>query len=342
MLSVMTQVQPPLFPASGSLPCARALVADILVGGYGLSPVATCRFHHFGLNDTFVVESDSKKFVLRIYRARWRSATDIHYELEALDHLATNGVLVSTAIPRLDRQWITTIAAPEGDRSAVLFTFAPGRELKDDPTDSADFGRSCAQLHAAADDFSSRHERFALDLGHLLDQPLAQIQPHVAHRAKDWDFLRALADRLRQRVAAVDLAALDRGFCHGDFHGGNVHREGDRLTHFDFDCCGYGCRAYDIAVYRWASRLAGKESELQLWPAYLAGYRAVRQLAEADLSMVDLFVPIRHIWLMGMHLHGGPRWGFGWLGEKYLDRHMKLLREMGTQYLDNMPLFATA
>jgi hypothetical protein len=29
-----------------------------------------------------------------------------------------------------------------------------------------------------------------------------------------------------------------------------------------------------------------------------------------------------------MHLHGGPRWGFGSLGEKYFDKHVKNLREM--------------
>jgi len=56
------------FPVTSSLPCARALVADILTPAYGLSPATTCRFHNYGLNDTFMVESDSAKLVLRIYR----------------------------------------------------------------------------------------------------------------------------------------------------------------------------------------------------------------------------------------------------------------------------------
>ena len=339
--SSLAHVQPSHFPVTSSLPSAAALVAEILVRAYGLAPATICRFHSFGLNDTFIVESDSTKYALRIYPQGWRSAEDIGYELDALDHLAAAGVCVATAVPRRDGNRVTTLATPEGDRFLVLFTFAPGQELDGNGSDSADFGRSCAQIHTASDDFMSPHKRFALDTAHLLDQPLAQIRPRLEHRAKDWAFVQALADRLRQRMDALPQSSLNFGFCHGDFHGGNVHREGGRLTHFDFDSCGQGCRAYDIAVYRWALRSESRAAESKCWPAYLAGYREVRKLSEADLAAVDLSVPIREIWLMGGHQHGGPRWGFYWLGEKYFDRHIKLLREMEAQYVDAAPLFAT-
>jgi len=258
----------------------------------------------------------------------WRSAADINYELEALDHLAAKGESVSTAVRRLDGARITAIPAPEGKRFAVLFTFAPGRELKQDEADSAAFGRSCAAIHAAADDFACGHARFKLDAAHLLNEPLSYIRPHLVHRPEDREFVEAVADRLRHRMAALEHVPLDRGFCHGDFHGGNVHRQEDRLTHFDFDCCGNGFRAHDIPVYRWGQRLISTELEQKNWPPFLAAYRESRSLSEADLAAVDLFVPIRQIWFMGMHLHGGPRWGFGWLGEKYFDKHLKNLREM--------------
>jgi Ser/Thr protein kinase RdoA (MazF antagonist) len=342
MPSGVANMQPPPFPVTSSVPSVQSLVSDILIPAYGLAPSTTCRFLHRGLNDTFLVESDSTKFILRVYRVGWRSGADIAYELDVLDHLAAKGMLVSTAIRRQDVGRITTIAMPEGDRPAVLFTFAPGEEVKEDGTDSVDFGRSCAAIHAASDDFASRHERFELDLAHLLDEPIAHIRPHLAYRAKDWDFVQTLADRLRQLVSAIDPSTLDIGFCHGDFHGGNAHREGDLFTHFDFDCCGRGSRAYDIAVYRWAARLRGKESETKRWPPFFSGYRETRKLSAADLSAVNLFVPIRQIWLMGMHLQGGPRWGFGWMGNGYFNRNMKLLREMATECLDKPPLFAEA
>jgi hypothetical protein len=66
-----------------------------------------------------------------------------------LDHLAAKGALVARAVRRKDGGRITTIAAPECDRLAVLFAYAPGRELKMDDSDSADFGRSCATISPA-------------------------------------------------------------------------------------------------------------------------------------------------------------------------------------------------
>ena len=267
------------FPVTNSILSANAIVTDILVPCYGLSPKTTCRFHNFGLNDTFMVEAPEAKYVFRVYRPDWRSTADIGYELDALEHLASKGVSVSTVVPRLDSKRITTVVTPEGKRPAAMFTFAPGRELEVDETDSADFGRSCALMHTATDGFVSRHRRLKLDLNHLLDQPLASVRPHLAHRSKDWEFIRELAGRLRQRIHAIEPSSLDMGFCHGDFHGGNVHREGDQLTHFDFDCCGYGWRAYDVAVYRWAGRYTEREAEANRWNAYLKAYREVRKLS---------------------------------------------------------------
>jgi Ser/Thr protein kinase RdoA (MazF antagonist) len=42
------------------------------------------------------------------------------------------------------------------------------------------------------------------------------------------------------------------GNCHGDHHGYNVNIDKNgTMTVFDFDCYGYGWRAYDISVFLW-------------------------------------------------------------------------------------------
>jgi thiamine kinase-like enzyme len=43
------------------------------------------------------------------------------------------------------------------------------------------------------------------------------------------------------------MAGLEIGFCHGDFHGGNACQKDGSFTFYDFDCCGWGYRAYDLA-----------------------------------------------------------------------------------------------
>ena len=36
-----------------------------------------------------------------------------------------------------------------------------------------------------------------------------------------------------------------------------------------------------------------------MWHAFTDGYRSIRSIAAADFDALHLFVPIRHIWLIG-------------------------------------------
>ena len=103
--------------------------------------------------------------------------------------------------------------------------------------------------------------------------------------------------RIRRLIERVQ-ANLDFGFCHGDLHGFNAAFDGERVTMFDFDCCGAGWRAYDIAVYRWLLENRKMESN---WKPFLDAYQARRPLAQMDVSAVPWFVAARYIWLLGLH-----------------------------------------
>jgi Ser/Thr protein kinase RdoA (MazF antagonist) len=98
-------------------------------------------------------------------------------------------------------------------------------------------------------------------LEHLLEQPLQSIRPLLARRRDDWEYLVTLAEKLRLHMYALPLESLETGFCHGDLHGGNAHRDrAQTLTFFGFDACGMGWRVYDIAVFRWSAPVTSTES----------------------------------------------------------------------------------
>jgi Ser/Thr protein kinase RdoA (MazF antagonist) len=320
------------FPVTHSTLSGKAIMADLLPD-YDIGTPLECCLFNVGLNDTYLVKTKAENFMLRVYRAGWRSHSDILYELDILQHLKRRGVSVSTPVPHKDGTLLQTIKAQEGPRPFVLFTFAPGKELSYEDKEEKEsylYGRSVAQIHSETYKFHSQHRRFALDLEHLLDAPLKSIQPLLLHRPDDWGYLQLLTERLRQQVLNIPLSLLEYGFCHGDFHGGNAHIEqDDSLTFFDFDCGGYGWRAYDIAVFRWHARLVGKEKER--WPHYLRGYREVRPISEVDLQATQYFVAIRHIWLLGLHTGNGHDWGFGWMNDQYFDRAIKFFREWETE-----------
>jgi Ser/Thr protein kinase RdoA (MazF antagonist) len=323
------------FPAIYSTLSPGALVRDILPG-FGIGAVADCRFYSGGFNDTYRVRAaDGGIYYLRAYRLQWRTLADIQWELDLLSHLQRKGFPAARPVPYQDGQLFCALPAPEGQRYLALFTEAPGPEISydDQPANVAErYGHAVAGMHNALDDFASVHQRFHKDIEHFVDRPLRNIQPFLAHRPKDWDFVQYFAEALRQRMVAMPAAALEQGPCHGDLQGyhANVAPDGT-LTFFDFDCGGHGYRAYDLAVFLWCCRL--EDAIDARWEPFLNGYQATRTLNELDLQAVPLFVCARYLWHMGVHTQNSPDWGIGFLNEGYFDTHLKRLRQAEEDYL---------
>jgi Ser/Thr protein kinase RdoA (MazF antagonist) len=132
------------------------------------------------------------------------------------------------------------------------------------------------------------------------------------------------------------MVGLDVGFCHGDCHGGNACEKDGTFTFYDFDCSGWGYRAYDLAVFPWAFAIRQnvRERIQAIGRAFLEGYKRRRALALTDVDAVAAFVAVRQIWLAGLHIGMGDRFGWGWMNDGYFDRHLKMLRDWETSWLD--------
>jgi Ser/Thr protein kinase RdoA (MazF antagonist) len=326
---------PDHFPVTYSTLSVQALVQDLLPD-YGLGAIVNCRLYSVGVNDTYRIDTAANgAYFLRVYRAGLRSRSDIGYELDLLKHLHRHGVSVARPLPRRDGTYFCELVAPEGRRYTVLFIEAEGHEpsYDQDPEGMAHrYGRAVAGIHNALEDFSSPHARFGSDLDHLIDTPLRNIEPFLAHRPDDWAYLRHFAETVRRRIVGLPATALEQGACHGDLQGFHAHISPDgTLTFYDFDFCGFGYRAYDLAVFRWSARLS--EQEQVWWPPYLRGYRERRPVNDLDIEAVPLFICARHIWHMGLHTGNAPDWGHGDLGDAYFDRRLGWLRALEADYL---------
>jgi Ser/Thr protein kinase RdoA (MazF antagonist) len=330
----MNDIQPARthFPVTHSILSTAALLALVLPD-YQIGAPIDCKLLGCGLNDTYLVKTTDAQFILRAYRATWRSVAEIHYELDVLNHLDRSGVAVAVPIARKDGGFISDLHAPEGTRRVALFRYAPGQELTHDQEQSYQYGQAAAAIHTATDGFTSIHQRARIDLSHLIDQPLAAIQPFLEHRPEDWEYLQQIAAIVREHIAGLPVEQLDSGFCHGDFHGGNAHIDAQKqITFFDFDCSGPGWRAYDIAVFRW-----GRGRQVGTWEAFLKGYTERRPLNDLDLAAVPWFVAARHIWLLGLHTANSQDWGSGWINDAYFDNGgaggLEFLREWDSEHL---------
>jgi Ser/Thr protein kinase RdoA (MazF antagonist) len=307
-----------------SILSAEALGAEI-AQTYPSDTPETCQLLLPSKNDTYLVTTGGHRYIARVYRARWRSWSEISYELELLTHLAAKGIPVSVPIPARDGTLIRPLLAPEGTRYLVLFTYAKETHFPLTEEEHCYLaGRLLAALHTASDDFVSRQARCRLDLEHLIDRPLTAMCSFLDHRADDWRYLERLAGKLRARVETV-AAGLDWGVCHGDFAGGNIHVAEDRtLTVFDFDFCGPGWRAYDLAAIQ---SIAVGPDKTTLWEGFLQGYTEIRRLAPTDLAAVPFFHAIRHLWGMGVQASNVADRGILRLNDGAIDSELSFFRQ---------------
>lgn len=111
----------------------------------------------------------------------------------------------------------------------------------------------------------------------------------------------------------------------GGVRNGNIHfADCGAVTLFDFDCFGYGWRAYDLAVFLWHQQLNPPPSETRdtkarQREAFLSGYTELRPLGRKELTGVECLV-LRDVWLHGLHLGSLQRnRGRDWVTAGYFD-----------------------
>lgn len=324
-----------VFPAIASILSPEALIRDVLPG-FAVGKVTECRFYTGGFNHTYQVRTeDARIYYLRAYRRLWRTLADVQYELDVLNHLKQKGFPAVEPIPYKEGQYYCGVVAPEGQRYLALFKEAPGPEITYDhePAQMARrYGQAVAQMHNALDGFRSPHPRFHKDVEHFIDRSLHHIEPFLAHRPEDWMYLQGFAATLRERLMELPASQLEQGVCHGDLQGYHAKVAADgTLTFYDFDCGGYGYRAYDLAVFLWCCRL--EDAVAERWDSFLGGYRELRSIGDLDVLAVPLFVCARYLWHMGVHTQNSPDWGIGFLDEEYFDTHFERLRNAEADYL---------
>lgn len=265
---------------------------------YSLGKSIRCSLIRSKDNDNFLVQTKYDKFVLRVYRYRkhWLTdESDYLFELEWLAFLHHHGLPVSFPIQRRDGGYLSTLESPEGVRYWAIFSYAPGNQTLT-PAQARRFGESIAQIHLASNAFESSHPRFHADLTWLLDQSVHRLDQFLDHQHRYIsNYVSEIAKPLREAIDTIPFTGDEYGIIGGDFHGDNHHfAQDDEITHFDFDLCSYGWRAYDLAVFR---SVRGKSQ--QIWHNALSGYQSIRALSPNEMKAIPTFVLIRHIWVMG-------------------------------------------
>ena len=289
---------------------AADALAEVINEAYDLDGEVSCKLFSKMLrtqdNDHYQVKVDDTKYVARVYQHGahlGRKEEDYRYELDWLNFLKDKGISVSYPIQRADGEYLGSFHAPEGVRYYALFSFAPGQPMSaTDEEQLYKMGQEMARIHVVSNEFESDYSRQPMDLEFLVDRPIEQIKKYWTNPADEkLDLLLTSAE-----IAREDLADILKNAEHtedgwgpigGDFHNVNTHFQDGEPTFFNFDLCGYGWRAYDIATFLLNTNLLQKSAKLS--EAFFAGYYSVRPLSNNEHEAISPLLTIRRVWLTG-------------------------------------------
>ncbi|MEY5030283.1 MAG: hypothetical protein RLZZ334_230 [Actinomycetota bacterium] len=269
-----------------------AFASDILKN-YGIHD-AKISCINFEFNATFSVETDSgTKYALRININSTRTVENMKGEIEWVRHLnRTSGIHTPTPIATLNDNYIISGFHADSNQTlhAVMYSWLEGEELGDEPTleQLHEVGRAMAKLHQESAEFALSADAA---LPTFNDFFWGTEDYLFSNKSKLSDTDRALIKEAHDHIMKFTNELYVNSpvhIIHADFHGWNLMWNDNRLSIFDFDDCGFGVEAQDLAVVLYY--LDTPEQDV----AILNGYRSVKPLPQySDLAMKALLLQRR-------------------------------------------------
>ncbi len=315
------------FPVVYSTLSCEALVRVVL-SRYAIAPVVQCHLWNHGLSDVYQVVTEDNRYILRVSHAHWRKRDEVLFELEFLEFLYRQQLPVAYPLHTQSGNLCIDIQAPEGTRYAALFSYAEGGVPIGDlnPAQSQRLGEVMAQMHHCGLGFASTVKRDDLDVAYLLDRNIEIISPFLNHRPQEQAYLLEVAESLRSQLQALPKKAPYWSVCWGDPHSGNVHFTKDgQLTLFDFDQCGFGWRAFDLAKFLQIALRSGISPPVR--QAFVRGYQSTFPLDCIERDAVHGLTQVAHLWSWAISIDNQGRQGYCRLDDAFFTQRLNQLRQ---------------
>ena len=251
--------------------------AHEILAKYGISD-AEVECINFEFNATFSVSTESgQRYALRLNINSTRVVSNIQAETQWVRALARiPSINVPAPIAALDDQFVVSALHEDSGQMiyGVMYSWLEGEEIGDEPTleQLRTVGQTMALLHENSSSFSltdgatlPTFNDFFWGTEDYLFSTKSTLIP------KDRELIEQARDLIMKFTA--DLYATSAvHIIHADLHGWNLMWHEDQLFIFDFDDCGFGVEAQDIAVALYY--LDTPEQEVSL----LDGYKSIRPL----------------------------------------------------------------
>ncbi len=270
----------------------EALASEVLSGwGHG----ALVRLVAARENTVYeAVLASGQRVALRLHRPGYRSAEAIAAELRWAEGLAARGIAIPPPVRTLSGAYLTNTT---DGRLASVVGWVEGRPFAPSPDRMRVLGAEIARFHAAADEIGGKPDGPSTaafrrwDASALLGESPTWGRFWENPTLSPAEALLLCDVRRTLRDVFATGPSQDIGLIHADLLPDNVLDTGTRLVLIDFDDCGVGYRAYDLATALIAH--VDRADFAALRHSLIAGYDTERGPGSGVAGHVELFTLVR-------------------------------------------------
>lgn len=315
-------------PVTYSLVSSKALQEELLPL-YKFSGESIVIFLYQGIHDTYLIQGPLSKYILRIYRAGWKTFGQVEAELHLLQVLKDQGISVSYPIADTQDIFIHRINSPEGERYAVVFSYAQGEKLTSlNSNQACSFGKLMASIHLTTQGRQIGNLQRDYSVSSILEGTLEAIQTVLPTCCEAHKKLTTVCEVLTKKLSPEVLEELKLGICHGDPHYENICIEPatGKVSIYDFDFSGNGYLLYDVGSFCFYERNSKENIE-----SFLKGYNQVMPLTKTERALVPYFTILMRLFHVGARSKNAdgiknPLWFPGEIAEKINDIEKEVRR----------------
>jgi len=279
-----------------------------------------------GINHTYLVRASDSKYIFRVYSLNWRTKKEIAEEIKLLNLLKESNIPVSYPVKDTGAVYIQRLAAPEGMRFAVLFSFAAGEKILQFPAPLHQrAGEIMAELHRITDKLQLARVHYTPEI--LLEQSYTQLLQFLPENCGEMLFMKSLRLYLYNVFNAAGHKGFRTGIVHLDIWFDNMSiYNSNSITLFDFDFCGNGWLCLDIAYYilQLYSTETDENEFLLKRDHFLRGYESVTNISEEEKKMLPSAGAAIYLFYLGVQCARYDNWSNVFLNEIYLKRFIML------------------
>ena len=295
---------------------------------YNLSTNATCSILKTGINHTYLVKDDTKKYVFRIYSYNWRTKEEIQEELNFITLLKKNNIAVSYPILDNSNKYIQEVNAPEGLRYGVLSSYAEGDKVRMlTEQDCYQMGLLLAQCHKASQ--NKTLNRVDYNIKTLTKQPYQYALKYYEPSLDEMQFVNNAITYLETKFSTEQTNKLQHGIIHLDFWYDNMNITKDsKITVFDFDFCGNGWLILDVAYC--TMQLFNTEPDKKAYEkkvnSLYQGYESILPLSKEEKELIPAAALATWIFYLGVQSQRFNDWSNLFLTKNYLTHYISLVK----------------